>query len=316
MSNLFYLYPTLKEEHFEKARIITSDIRFYFNDERRVSVTGEVKKHEIMYDKDNMDYIELNDLSGVWDNLYDDLIIEQTIEIKEAKSLFGETGIVSDLTTIGVAILWYSRESRQRGSIQVGEFTKEDVSIKYNLMSHFEKAQLTAKLDYSVVFYVKDIDPHIGSTHFANEYGLILGRVFSTTIILEGDESTFPIVSIESKDKPLWSVKVGWSNIDEPFRDSVTLRLNKSHKDYNLLNLEERKHFNEPLFKQILINTVAMIIDQALINNELDEILEAENLSVGSIGFLIRYYLETYEVNTESSLTIIESVMKGVWNNG
>lgn len=316
MSNLFYLYPTLKDEHFEKARISTSDIRFYFNDERRKAITGEVKKHEIVYKNDNLNYIELNDVNGVWDNQYDDLIIEQSLEIIEPKLLFGEKGLVSDLATIGVAILWYSRESRQRGSIQVGEFAKKDVSVKYDLFSHFEKAQLTAKLDYSVVFYVKDIDPNIESTHFANEYGLILGRVFSTSIILEGDESTFPIVSIESKEKPLWSVKIGWSNIDEPFRDSVTLRLNKSHKDYSLLNLEERKNFNEPLFKHILINTVSMIIDQALTNNELEEILEAENLSVGSIGYLIKYYLQTYEINTESSITIIESVMKGVWDNG
>lgn len=316
MSKQLYLYPTLTDQHVVDAGISYSKLEFYYNDKRLTKLTGEVKQREIVYDDQDQTTIELNDKSGVWDVGIDDLLIQQSVKIKSPSYLFGENGIAVENSKIGVAVLWSSKKSRQRGSKKIGTLSQTDGSSKFQIELSFDTATLTGILEYSVVLFVEEPNLSVDQFTFANESGLNLGAVFESTIILEGDESSFPIVSIESEEKPLWSLYYSWGTLDESFNESVTLRLNKSHSDYRFLNMEDTKYYNEPLFKQILIQVVAMILEKARSNNDIEIAIDNDNFENGTVGSLIKYYIETYDVNYESYETILESVMKGVWNNG
>lgn len=316
MSKQFYLYPTLNEFHLDSAQIANSNLEFFYQDRRLEHLTGEIKSREIEYESSDQANIELNDKTGIWNASIDDLVIRQKLSIKNPSFLFSTDGIALPGSTIGVAVLWHSKQSLQRGSKKIGSFKLSDKSYSENIVLKFNKSELTGSLFYSVVLYIEEPAKNVHQFIFANESGLNIGTIFGSTITLEGEESSFPIVSIESKDKPLWSLYYSWVSLDDEFKDSITLRLNKLHSDYRILNMEEPKYYNEPLFKQILILVVTMIIDKARINNEIDIALDGDQFQTGTVGSLIKYYIETYEVDYESYDTIFESVMKGVWSNG
>ena len=90
------------------------------------------------------------------------------------------------------------------------------------------------------------------------------------------------------------------------------MRLNFNHKDYALLNVESKK-YNDEFFKQIMINVVAIIIQTAFDKNEIELVEETEYFQPGTMGSLIKYYLETHQVKYDTPTDIFSSVMRSIW---
>ena len=90
------------------------------------------------------------------------------------------------------------------------------------------------------------------------------------------------------------------------------LKINKEHRDYDLLNTDSNK-YNVKLFEQILTNVVAIIIQTAVSRNEIELITEDAEFPIGTIGNLIKYYLDIYEVKYDSPSSIFDSITKHLW---
>lgn len=306
-----HLYPTLNDDIQEEVEISYSIPNFKYS---RVDIIGgrEVNKYEtIKIDLNNNEYVELFDQNSKWDVAYENLIVSQSIYIDKPSKFFGENGLAEQGSRIGVGVVWYSRDSKQRGAKHITSFSYRNQSVQANMELEFERHQLRGKLHYEIILYIDSIDEKRNS-YLANEYGMVLGNVFNLELILEGDGSTFPIVSIEEDDMPLWSLYCEWNDLNDPFDESVRLRLNFKHKDYDLLNMESNK-FDENLFKQIMINVVSIIIQTAVDRNEIELLEENDDFDRGTIGELIKYYIQTYEIKYDTPTDIFSSVMNSIW---
>lgn len=302
------LYPKLNNKQFENAKISLSEIEYTYTYSTK-SDKDRIVPIEVIDEGEKT--VEIFDETGKWDILFNDFQISQEILIENPKTLFGDYGVVIDEAIIGVGVLWYSKDSRQRGAQRICSFDKFTNHIDSQINLNFELGQLRNTLFYEVVLYVEDTDSST-NTHFANETGMILGSIYAKEIILEGRSSSFPVVTVESDEGFLWSLYCNWAELEDDFMDSITLRLNVNHRDYDLLNFESKK-FNEALYKQILVSVVSQIIETAHRQGEIPLIEEQDNFPEGSVGGLIKYYLDVYQVNYSSISEIYKSIMEGVW---
>lgn len=305
-----HLYPTLNVELKESIGFSAKNLLFFYNRNRKTKGQIVEEERELIPKEIGESPIELNDRKGYWSATHDNLVIRQEIHLENPKHLFGESGLTSDYASLGLAVLWSSPEALQKGSIDIGTLTKDTLNFEKRIELKFEPQQIKNNLLYRIVIYVKN--PPVNDTFFANRSGMILGTLYSEEIILEGDASSFPIVSIEDENAPLWSLYCNWGSISDSFEESIRLRLNKKHKNYNLLNVESNR-YNAHLFKQILISVVVQILHKAVEQNEISMVEEMDDLEVGTVGYLIKYYLETYSVDYTSLSTIYDSINKQIW---
>ncbi len=305
------LYPVLNEELLELIDVNLENIEFKFHKKIKVKNRETISIEKIEVEDNLSSVIEINGPSVTWDVAYDNLIINQKLYIKNPKLLFGDYGLAESGAKIGIGFVWYSRESKQRGAKHISSFSSNDSVISEAFEVSFEPGQLRGNLHYEIILFIDEIDES-RSSYLANEYGTVLGNIYSVELVLEGNSSSFPIVSIEDDNQPLWTLYCNWGDLSDLFEDSVRLRLNFNHKDYALLNVESKK-YNDEFFKQIMINVVAIIIQTAFDKNEIELVEETEYFQPGTMGSLIKYYLETHQVKYDTPTDIFSSVMRSIW---
>lgn len=299
-----YLYPTLTRKIEEKLDLKLYQPTFHFHSEVDPS-----NLEEISIKIDDTEDIMLVDDSRNWSVLHDDLVIKQKIVLENPDILFGDGGIISEGSKLGIAVHWYSRSSRQQGAVPIGYFSKKESRFEIEAEMEFDQKQFREKLTYSLILYAHEVEE--STDIFADRTGYILGKLFETNITLEGKGSKFNIMCVEEENAPLWDLKCEWDDINESFEDTVRLKLNELHPDYRYLNKLD-KNYNEIFFSEILISVVVQIIMKAVEYGQIEEIQNASNLDNDSIGSLISYYLNTYKINTASISDIYSSVVKKV----
>lgn len=287
------LFPQLTDEIISKIGVQPEEFEFYY--------TKDDEEFELRCDSidGSLSVYKLVDENGVWTPDDYDLGIRKTIDFISAINLFGANGVACKDATVGVAIMWTSVESRQRGVIELGELESR-FGIQTVEASHlFKKAQLRGNVQFDIVLYIKkpsnqsDDDEKI----LANEKGFLLGSIGETIgIQLDGSGSLFPIFEESRPGYPLWRVTCQWEDpCYDLFGESVKIYLNKAHPSFKYIDKSSKKYVPQ-LLQEIMASALTIVITK-LKSDEAAWGLIENNTSAqnGSLAEAIHYFRNALE---------------------
>ena len=303
MATNIALFPTLNENMMAKIRFQTSEYEFFYVHEdleyplNIEEIDGSISNYKIV------------DNNGIWTPDDFNLGVKRTYSLRTYQGLFGPTGVACKDATLGIAILWTSSSSKQRGVIEVGQFNNSMVDRSFSVNYEFADAQLRGSVDFTTVIYLKDTGmPTREESHLANSFGVVLGELDKFTVILDGSGSVFPIYEIDEPGQPLWKVKCEWDDPSEDlFADTVAIYINRGHRNYKYLDRSKPRIYNEQLLHEIMASALGIIITK-LKQDETSwaAITNNEDLQVGSVSEAVSYFITTLEwdVSTPENLSL------------
>lgn len=287
------LFPQLTDEIINKVGIQPEEFEFYY--------TKDDEEFGLRCDSidGSMSVYKLVDENGLWTPDDFDLGIRKNIDFRSSINLFGANGVACKDATIGVAIMWTSVQSRQRGVIELGE-------LEYRLgpqtveVSHlFKKAQLRGTVQFDIVLYIKQPANRIGEDEniLANEKGFLLGSIGEVIgIQLDGSGSLFPVYEEARPGYPLWRVTCQWEDpCYDLFGESVKIYLNKAHPSFKYIDKTNKKYVPQ-LLQEIMASALTIVITR-LKSDEAAWGLIENNTSAqsGSLAEAIHYFRNALE---------------------
>ena len=303
MSKMLPLFPVLTEERRNRIRYTPiGNYDFYYTNNENVFILNSEEAPE------GSGTYKIIDDEGVWDPDSHTIGIRRKGLISNPAILFGENGIVCSNAIIGVGVIWTSADSKQRGAIEVGAFTKGDSSVEFELDYEFKKAQLRGKIDFTTILYIKKAGtPYVNERHLANTYGCLLGELERITVMLDGNGSEFPIYEVAEPGKPLWYVRCSWEDPTyDQFSDCVAITINTAHHNYKYLDKKKRT-YDEQLVIEIMASALSIIISKLKEDsNYWIETTNGQNLQRGSVSEAVYYFLNSFgwDVTSPESLAI------------
>ena len=227
------LFPVITDDLLGKTRFQASPYQLYYvrDDQEYVLRTEEVDSSTIVH--------KVIDDEGIWSPDDYQLCIGRKYSIRTYQCLFGPNGIACNNAKLGIALMWTSPDSKQRGVIPIGEIENSQRDLEFELNYEFSEAQLRGSVEFSTIIYLKEAGtPLWGEEHLANQYGCILGELDNKFVIrLDGNGSVFPMYEIHEPGQPLWYVKCDWIDPTyDLFSDSVSIYINTAHKNYKYLD--------------------------------------------------------------------------------
>ena len=303
MANSTPLFPILTDERRNKIRyVLTEDYRF--------SYTSGEEDHPLDADEtsEGSRTYKLTDPAGDWNPDYYNLCVSRNGLLSSTSSLFGEKGIVCHNAIIGIAVIWTSSDSRQRGAIEIGEISCENNTTNLSLEYEFGVAQLRGKVDFTTILYVKKSGtPFKDERHLANVYGCMLGELDRISVILDGSGSIFPIYEVSDPGQPLWYVKCNWEDPTfDQFSESVSVVINTAHRNYKYLD-KKRKTYDEQLLIEIIASALIIIVSELKDEQSYwEETVQGKGLQRGSVSQAVYYFISTlgWDISSMESLSI------------
>lgn len=312
MANLLSPFPVLNEKRIQELCYESSEFVFFYKKSGSEVTIGSEN------DLTDESCFILKAIEGDdWNHDEYDLCFSRTIKLSNLDSLFGSTGIACNTAGIGIAVVWTSSDSRQRGVIPVGEFTKKDDDKEFCVKGIFEKGTLRGVVTLKTIFYVKSVGrPLSDESYLANSYGCILGELDSIKIILDGNGSVFPIMTEENENGPLWRVICDWTNpLEDNFGDSVRIMLNTKHKCYELLEAEN----GDSLLIEILASAMCIVVSKIKDSSFWHNTESGIDFSEGSVCAAVHYFVNTLEWDASTPEKLSESIrlnLEGKLYNG
>lgn len=221
------------------------------------SLNGETKAFK--YDEGG-ESISL-DATG-WNKETDAITICASYKIAHPHFLFGANGVACEDARIGIAILWKSKDSRQRGSVKIGSFSKEEGKNYFCVEHKFEPLQFRGRLLLETVFYLEAAgNPRIEEQHLTNTPGSILGDpIEKVNLYFDGSGATFQYYETSNPGGPLWSVNCDFEDpLTENFHDTVSIEINRSNPAYKYIDPTSPDYIPEML-KEILAEQMCIIL--------------------------------------------------------
>lgn len=296
MSN-FTFFPKLNEN-------IIKTIGYNENEKFNFSfIENDILKTISIKDYNNVT-LNFIDEHNRWFFNQNNLIVNKKISFN-SDYLFGTEGIAPINSTIGVAVAWESPKSLSRGVEHQFDLKYGNEIINKNIEIRFEPKQLRESVKIKIILYLKEK----ASLQFPYEFylcnteGTILGVLDEITLNFVGDGSTFPTEIINDPNKPLWEIKINLEYYKE-VSETLLLFINEAHKDFPLFNYKDER-FNEDFLTEVMISIVSIILIKSI--DEIDEIRETTYID-GTLGSLINYYLNSFEIDTTSIESIFASV--------
>ena len=283
MAKLLETYPIVDNEIIEK---INPDIKLkvYTSSSRleEVQIAKDLEKENLYYIDDN----------GGWTPANNDFVCAGYIFLSQLDCLYNENKIAADTTTLGIAVNVTSKTSKLNCTYPIGEFNFGDNNISVPFNFKIEKHRLSQKIELDFFIYVKEVDK---KTLYSSIVGSNLGSIQLITFDIEGSGSIFPITIIEDTTKPLWTMSLNYDDYVEDFSiQTVCIKLNKAHKDFQYLGSEDITQTNYYLWKEILGSFFSTI----LLNSKDDfENLYNNTYEDGSIGCFIAYLITVFNIN-------------------
>ncbi len=84
------------------------------------------------------------------------LCIGRKYSIRTYQCLFGPNGIACNNAKLGIALMWTSPDSKQRGVIPIGEIENSQRDLEFELNYEFSEAQLRGSVEFSTIIYLKE----------------------------------------------------------------------------------------------------------------------------------------------------------------
>ena len=122
----------------------------------------------------------------------------------------------------------------------------------------------------------------------------------------------FPITEFEEKDGPLWKIEKNWTSPEDDTLDANNISIAFNIKHPLFQKLKETRRINSSYMNHIIIQAMAMIIQQVIIIEECS-VEDEENLIPGTILSIVSY-CKTFNVDTSDIFTIQNSLMKNTGN--
>lgn len=314
MAGMISLYPEVTDELLNKIQFNSSDYEFFYvsNDEEFPLRWDPIDGSLVMG--------RLVDERGIW--VPDDYSIGLRCQYDciASKNLFGVSGVACSNAVIGVALMWTSSQSRQRGTIQIGELYNQLPPQELEFEHEFEKAQLRGSVEFSTILYIKtpaeENEILDGERILANKRGYILGEIGNKFILqLDGSGSMFPIYEENRPGEPLWRVKCEWDEVlYSSFNESVKIFFNKSNPAYKFIDKSSKK-YNPYMLQEVMASALTTIIMEVKSDdNSWSEIEQGKDAQPGSLAEAISYFINTLGWRTDNiqalSLSIREFLEK------
>lgn len=301
------LFPILTDELLGKLRFQASPYElFYTRDDQEYILRAEEIESSTTIHK-------VIDDEGVWSPDDHNLCIRRRYAVRTYQCLFGTNGIACKNAKLGIALMWMSSDSKQRGVIPIGEIENSQKDLELVLNHEFSKAQLRGSVEFSTVVYLKDVGtPLWDEEHLANQYGCLLGELDNKFVIkLDGAGSVFPMYEIHEPGQPLWYVKCDWDDPTfELFSECISININTAHKNYKYLDKTKRT-FDEQLLKEIMASALIIIITKLKEQgNYWEATTTGDDLQSGSVSEAISYFINTLEWDVSSPEAMSLSIRK------
>lgn len=306
MAKTISLHPELTEELKNKLRFTGSEYQFYYtnNDNEYDLICEDIDGSTLLR--------KITDKNGTWTPDDYNIGIRRTFECASCINLFGPNGIACRSAIIGVALMWSSYESRQRGTIAFGEIHNEHKIQQFDLDYTFNVAQLRGKVEFKIVLYIKEPGiPENDEKFLANQRGYLLGAIDDELmLILDGSGSLFPIYEENKIGGPLWRVTCDWEDpLYDLFGESVKIYLNKKHPSFKYIDNKNKQKFNMQLFQEIIASAMTVIVMKLKSEEETWAIIEqGSNIQRGSLAEVITYNRETLGWKTDKPESLSLSI--------
>lgn len=291
MATPVFLYPSLTDEMKERVAFQTRPYAVSY-------INNEGAEKDLNYEvAEASATIHCLKTDGVWNADKYNLCIKRSIALKHYKTLFGPDGLACGDAKLGLSLVWTSPDSRQRGAEPIMTISAcEEDFVEGEIDVEFSQAKLRGDVNFSVILYIAEAgNPGEDETHLANEEGFVLGEFDSFTLRLEGTGSLFPIFEVYEKGQPLWYVRCDWTDpVSDSFSESVSININTAHKNYKYID-RTQKTFCSQLLVEVMSSALCSIIEKIRTEQFLDQIFGEDELELGSIGEVIRYFSDTLE---------------------
>lgn len=310
MSRNITLFPPFDSNKCHDI-IKVGDISFYYKNGENVYPLEKVG------DEDS-NIFALKDRQGYWTPNNYEFLLKWEVTTKDVFRLFGSESSVSCACTnasLGIALQWYSKDSRQRKTVPIAEFNKDSDDKTITAETSFAKGQLRGNVMFELVVYLKTSgEPLANESHFANVPGYVLGTICSMGVELDGSGSEFLIFEIDSPNGPLWMVQYDGNEPEsDMFSESVEIRLNRANKNFNLINRNDKEHFSKPMLVEILANAMITVVEKV---RDLDRDFDClDNPEEGSVAMALKYFNEKLSWNFDDPISTSTSIRKYFENN-
>ena len=307
MSVSLPLFPVLTKEKRHKIRFtVIEDYKFLYQRDGEAYLLTSDETY------DGSGIYKIIDDRGNWNPNEDNLCITRLFYFSNTSSLFGADGLACSNAVIGVALMWTSADSKQRGVIPIGEIINNNNTEEFDLEYEFNRAQLRGRIDVKTILYIKKSGvPEKNEMHLANQSGYVLGEIDHNSILIDGSGSVFPIYEISDPNQTLWYVQCNW---DDPtydsFSESIELVINRAHKNFKYLDRTKRT-FNVQLMNEIMAQTLLIIVSKVKDDpNYWEDTINGNNLQKGSVSEAVSYFINTLGWDTLSPETLSISIHK------
>lgn len=302
MNNDILLFPFLNDELKKKIRFQKSRFTFYYHDRNH-------EEHKLQDEPIEAfsSIFCIKDENGIWTQDDYDLCLKRHYCLRTFQCLFGENGLSCKSAKLGLAMIWTSADSKQRGVIPIGTFSYTDQIMDAVAVKEFDTAQLRGEVNFSTVLYIAESGmPEKNELHLANTNGYVLGELDNYTIKLDGTGSTFPIFEVSEPGQPLWYVRCDWTDpTADSFADCISINLNTAHRNYKYID-RKQKNYDPQLLAEIMAGAISVIVEEVRRSVYWDAVIGNENLEQGSVGQAVYYFMETLEwdLSTPTSVSL------------
>lgn len=309
MKNTFNMYPVLTQEMIENISLRTDSFEFSYSEDYEIFPL-ELNEHNGTEESFSA---KLHDPRCVWYPDSNNLIIRKSGVIENTEALFGPYGIAASDAVIGVAIVWSSTKSQQRGIIPCGHFVKTTRKFEFASEYRFEKSTIKGSVLLQLVIYLKKSGTLLpDEMHLNNTSGTVYGILQQCEIFIDGNGSVFPISTVNEPGKPLWWVY--FDSAADPLNDSfdeenVEIRLNRAHPSFDSLKIDLSLK-ESPLFIEVLSSALVLIIDSVkeTLGSGWESILESQEFAHGSIAEAVYYFIHKLEWDISSPSALSRSI--------
>lgn len=228
------------------------------------------------------------------------LSVSKEITLINCSNMFGLESLAPTDAELGVALMWKSHDSKQRGSRHMCDVSNFQGEQTWKISYTFPKALFRGMVSFSVVIYLKKSGLFPGTFQCDTE-GSILGELEQYCYIFDGQGSMFPVVTIDDARNPLlWTVDCSWSDPEEDFfADSVLIKFNKANRNFDKICYGNAK-FDRQMFMEVISSAMSVVFSTV---REKDPEVWKDMLSdgyisqQGSVTQVIKYMIETNELD-------------------
>ncbi|MDT2762665.1 hypothetical protein [Aerococcus urinaeequi] len=298
------LYKQLTNDLMNEVKVVTSLPNFTYN--------NSGKEISITLDDDYNDVLNINKYNSDWDPSIHNLALEQSFEFKNPSLLYGDSGLTMPGNQIGLAAHIHSRRSNFQRTVKIGVIDNAPRPVKITYFENFEAGTLRGEINLDYFLYLENYQTYNPTQ--ATEVGMVLsGYLSSTSLIVDGDGSVFPMSEFNEVGGPLWRLEQNWA---DPIYDSfdisnINLQLNVKHQLFKDIK-DGKNKMSQLMMMDIMVQAMSLIIQEVYSNKEYtDE--DLQDASPDSILMAVNYWISTYSVDTTTATSISNS-LRDYWH--